>query len=206
MNMQHAPRMTGQERRSAIIEAAIRLFSERGFRGTTTRELAAAVGVSEPVLYQHFATKRDLYLAILEQSSKEHGVDGVLAQLAPFLDLADDRGFFLRLAELIVDWHAGNSAITRLVYFSALEGYELSDLFLERNSPGFFGMVSGYIRGGIEAGRFRAVDPEIAARSFAHLVGSYGADHVIFPKAVPAAPREEVIAAMVDIFLTGLKA
>jgi AcrR family transcriptional regulator len=198
--------MTATERREAIIEAAIQLFAERGFRGTTTRELAAAVGVSEPVLYQHFATKRDLYLAILERTSREHGVDRLAEQIRPYLNGADDRGFFLQLAELIVEWHARNSAFTRLVYFSALEGYELSDLFLDRNSPGFFGMVSGYIRSGIAAGRFRAVDPEIAARSFAYLVGSYGADYVIFPKAVPAAPRKEVIATMVDIFLTGLKA
>ena len=202
--MQQPTRMTGQERRNAIIEAAIQLFAEKGFRGTTTRELAAAVGVSEPVLYQHFATKRDLYLAILERTSKEQGVEGVLEGLTPLAGGTDDRAFFLRLAELIVEWHTKNGALTRLVYFSALEGHELSDLFLERNSPGFFSMMSGHIRTGIEAGRFRSVDPEIAARSFAYLVGSYGADRVIFPKTLPAAPCETVVAVMVDIFLKGL--
>ena len=59
-------RMKSGERRDAIIAAAVRLFSEKGFRGATTRELAAALDVTEPVIYQHFETKRDLYRAIIE--------------------------------------------------------------------------------------------------------------------------------------------
>ena len=67
---QPKPRMSSEERRAAIVHAACRLFAERGFRGTTTRELAAAVGVTEPVLYEHFRTKRDLYSAIIGEKAK----------------------------------------------------------------------------------------------------------------------------------------
>jgi AcrR family transcriptional regulator len=49
-----------------LIEAAIRVFTEGSYRGTTTAEIARAAGVSEPILYRHFASKRDLYLAALE--------------------------------------------------------------------------------------------------------------------------------------------
>src|SRR5574341_482023 len=84
-------RMPGEERRAAIAAAAVRLFAERGFRGATTRELAAAAGVTEPVLYQHFKTKRDLYGAIIESKSREGG-QKVLARLEPYLNTCDDRG------------------------------------------------------------------------------------------------------------------
>jgi AcrR family transcriptional regulator len=60
-------RMPAAERRLALIETAIRLFSEGSYRGTTTAEIARAAGVSEPILYRHFASKRDLYLASLDQ-------------------------------------------------------------------------------------------------------------------------------------------
>jgi len=63
-------RMRGEERHAAIVRCAIRLFAEKGFRGATTRELAASVGVTEPVLYQHFETKRDLYAAIIEAKAR----------------------------------------------------------------------------------------------------------------------------------------
>jgi AcrR family transcriptional regulator len=61
-----APRMPAAERRQHLIETAIRLFTEGSYRGTTTAEIARAAGVSEPILYRHFASKRDLYLAALE--------------------------------------------------------------------------------------------------------------------------------------------
>jgi AcrR family transcriptional regulator len=61
-----APRMAAAERRQHLVETAIRLFTDGSYRGTTTAEIARAAGVSEPILYRHFASKRDLYLASLE--------------------------------------------------------------------------------------------------------------------------------------------
>jgi AcrR family transcriptional regulator len=61
-----ATRLPAAERRLALIETAIRVFSDGSYRGTTTAEIARAAGVSEPILYRHFASKRDLYLAALE--------------------------------------------------------------------------------------------------------------------------------------------
>jgi AcrR family transcriptional regulator len=58
--------MAAAERRQHLVETAIRLFTEGSYRGTTTAEIARAAGVSEPILYRHFASKRDLYLAALE--------------------------------------------------------------------------------------------------------------------------------------------
>jgi len=59
-------RLPAAERRLHLIETAIRLFSEGSYRGATTAEIARAAGVSEPILYRHFASKRDLYMAALD--------------------------------------------------------------------------------------------------------------------------------------------
>src|ERR1044071_1537343 len=59
-------RMAGEERRSQILAVAVSLFSNRGFRGTTTKEIAHAAGVSEAMVFRHFATKEELYAAILD--------------------------------------------------------------------------------------------------------------------------------------------
>jgi AcrR family transcriptional regulator len=61
-----AVRLPAAERRLALVETAIRVFSDGSYRGTTTAEIARAAGVSEPILYRHFASKRDLYLAALD--------------------------------------------------------------------------------------------------------------------------------------------
>lgn len=64
--MTSAVRLPAAERRHAIIKAAVRLFTEGSYHGTTTADIARASGVSEPVIYRHFASKRDLYLATLD--------------------------------------------------------------------------------------------------------------------------------------------
>lgn len=62
------PRLPATERRVAVLQAACGAFAEGSYRGTTTAEIARAAGVTEPVLYRHFASKKALYLACLEDS------------------------------------------------------------------------------------------------------------------------------------------
>ena len=61
-------RLPAAERRSALVECACRVFSRGNYHRTTTAELARAAGVTEPILYRHFASKRELYLACVEES------------------------------------------------------------------------------------------------------------------------------------------
>jgi AcrR family transcriptional regulator len=61
-------RLPAAERRSAIVEAALRVFSAGSYSGATTSEIAREAGVSEPILYRHFSSKRDLYFACLEEA------------------------------------------------------------------------------------------------------------------------------------------
>jgi TetR/AcrR family transcriptional regulator len=60
-------RLTAPERRASLLDCACRVFSRGSYRGTTTAELAAEAGVTEPVLYRHFPSKRALYLACMDE-------------------------------------------------------------------------------------------------------------------------------------------
>lgn len=61
-------RLPAAERRRELVEAALRVFSTGSYAGATTAEIAREAGVSEPILYRHFASKRDLYFACLEDA------------------------------------------------------------------------------------------------------------------------------------------
>jgi TetR/AcrR family transcriptional regulator len=61
-------RMPAAERRAALIETACDVFARGSYRGTTTKDIAHEAGISEPILYRHFESKRDLYLACLEEA------------------------------------------------------------------------------------------------------------------------------------------
>ncbi|HXF00254.1 MAG TPA: helix-turn-helix domain-containing protein [Solirubrobacterales bacterium] len=60
-------RLPVAERRALIVEAAGQLFGERGYDGARLDEIAAAAGVTKPIVYRHFDSKRDLYLALLDR-------------------------------------------------------------------------------------------------------------------------------------------
>jgi TetR/AcrR family transcriptional regulator len=62
------PRLTAEKRRQAILETACRVFAKSSYRGATTAAIARESGVSEPILYRHFPSKRDLYLACLDET------------------------------------------------------------------------------------------------------------------------------------------
>jgi TetR/AcrR family transcriptional regulator len=61
-------RLPAAERRQALVDAALRVFMARSYRGATTAEIAREAGVSEPILYRHFPSKRDLYFACLDRA------------------------------------------------------------------------------------------------------------------------------------------
>ena len=68
--MANVPRLSAEARKEAIVEAVQDVFAEKGFDGTTTRELAKAAGVSEALLYKHFPSKQSLYAAMLGGCAK----------------------------------------------------------------------------------------------------------------------------------------
>ena len=64
-------RMRAKDRRRQLLEVAAGLFAARGFRGTTTAELARAAGITEPILYRHFDNKLDLFVTLIEEVGRE---------------------------------------------------------------------------------------------------------------------------------------
>jgi AcrR family transcriptional regulator len=195
--------MKSEERRAAIVRSAIHLFAEKGFRGTTTRELAAAAGITEPVLYQHFRAKSDLYSAIIEAKAGE--VSGDAAGLDGLARAGDDRAFFGAMGELILRRYQDDPELSRLLFFSSLERHELAELFFECLYSSFYGRVSGYIRRRIRQGAFRKVNPEVATRGLIGMISYHGLLTLLFPGRFSVSNPRRIADEMVSVFLNGIQ-
>jgi len=194
--------MKGEDRRAAIVRTAIRLFAEKGFRGATTRALAAALGVTEPVLYQHFATKRALYAAIIETKAGEASHD--LSELRALAGSGDDAAFLRALVGTILERYESDEELTRLLLHSCLERHELSELFFERLVEDFYQLVAGYIRRRTRAGAFRKVNADIAARALIGMAAYQGLMAMLFPGKIARPKRRRVTEQVALIFLNGI--
>ena len=64
-------RLPAPARREQLLAVGLEVFARQGFHGTSMNDVADAAGVTKPVLYQHFASKRELYLALLDEVGRE---------------------------------------------------------------------------------------------------------------------------------------
>ncbi len=153
-------RLSGKERRRRILDAAIRVFSQNGFKGTTVRDLARSAGISEATIYQHFPSKKALYEAILEQKVQEMreawAWDGRFD--------GDDPAVFRHIVRVFLDRYTKDPTFIRIVLFSALEGHELARDFIRGPRARFLEILSRILQEKIDQGRCRSLDPEVGAR------------------------------------------
>lgn len=196
-------RLSGEERRAQIVKVASGLFSKKGFKGTTTREIAKAAGISEAVIFKHFSRKEDLYKAIIDSrcSDNEGG-----PRLIGMLKGKSGREVFMTVAVYLLEEHQKDPSFMRLLTYSALEQHSLSELFLKTRAMELLGFLEDKIHEFIRDGLMRDVDPALAARAFIGMVDHYSIGQELYGfKRYFRRPLEEVAETFVDIFLEGTR-
>ncbi len=168
--MPNASRMSAEERRLQILRVAVSLFSQRGFVGTTTKEIAQAAGVSEAMVFRHFATKQELYSAILDHKACSGDTMNPEAMVAEALQEKDDRKVFERLAVGALNHHECDPEFQRLLLHAALEGHELAQMFFEKFVRRVYELLGNYIAERQRDGAMVAMDPAIVVRAFIGMV------------------------------------
>lgn len=163
-------RMSAEGRKLQILQVAVTLFSQRGFGGTTTREIAQAAGVSEAMVFRHFATKQELYSAILDHKACSGDKMDPEKMVAEALKEKDDRAVFEQLALGALEHHECDPEFQRLLLHSALEGHELSEMFFEKFIRRVYELLGGYIAERQRDGALVNVDPAIIVRAFIGMI------------------------------------
>ncbi len=191
--------------RDKLLEAAIKLFAEKGFNGTTTKEIAEKAEVNEALIFRHFSTKRDLYGAIIEKKIFEE--PGIEITLETHKDSKDDALVFTAIATRMFDRCGKDPSFMRLLHFSALEGHDLSDMFFETYVEYINMLICDYIETRIKDGALRNVNPLYASKAFIGMVvNQIIAQELFGEKKRGKIDQEQLIATFVGIFLTGIKA
>jgi AcrR family transcriptional regulator len=153
------PLVTDNARR--LVLAATEAFSERGYHATTTRDIAAAAGMSPAALYVHFPSKVALLFAIA-RSGHEQALDLVRRAVA---SSSDPEQRVRRIVTDFVAWHARQHRIARVVQYElhALPEPEFGVVRdLRRRTEQ---VVRDVISEGVAAGRFQVPDVATAARA-----------------------------------------
>lgn len=196
--------MKADERRQEIIRAAMEVFAENGFGGSTTREIAENAGISEAMIYSHFRNKEDLYAAIIDEKLQEseplyYPLDAIRNR--------DDQRVFATIVSNYLHRHGEDTTLLRLLLFSALEGHELASMFVAGPVRKFFEFLADYIGERIDEGAFKPVNPVITSRCLLGMVHYFVLLQKIFGDETlnPIDPAE-AIETIVNIFCEGILA
>jgi AcrR family transcriptional regulator len=194
----HQPR---RDRREDILQTSLHLFAEKGFHGTSMRDIARSADITEGLIYHYFESKRDLFRAIIEEYS-------FLPLLRTLPDLAgqlDLRGLLIVLARGFFDVLRRNTELTRLLLQEV-------QVFPEEKEAFFADAVGESIQ---ELARIfddrmnekarKQVDPEVAARLFFNaLLAFFVEQEILGGKHLLPANESTYIDHLVDMFVKRL--
>lgn len=205
-----ASRMKGDERRGQILATAVNLFSRNGFRGTTTKEIAQAAGVSEAMVFRHFANKEALYAAILDDKGCREGVAKFPwennEQLIRAMDEKNDSEVFYQIGISALTKHQSNLPFLRLIFYSALEEHELAERFFGDFIERIYDFIGDYIRTRQADGAFRELEPRVAVRAFMGMLIHHSLNNLLWdkPRRLLNISNEEAAKGFAEILLRGI--
>jgi len=198
-------KLSAEERREKTLKSVAEEFAENGFEGTRMVDLAEAADISEAMLVKLYESKENLYSELIQQK-----IDQTPGTPFPEEELEDGSPseVLLQLAMELVRRCEEDQTFLRLLYYSALEDNELSDMFYEERIRTFQGQVSSYMREQVEQGTFRDVDPDQAATGFMGMVSHVLCMKHIFQFPLPTGEDidEDLMKTFVDVFLEGVRA
>jgi AcrR family transcriptional regulator len=187
-----------RDRREDILQASLHLFAEKGFHGTSMRDIARSADITEGLIYHYFENKRDLFRAIID----EHSFLPLLRTLPELAEHLDLRGLLIVLARGFFDVLRQNTELTRLLlqevqvfpeekeaFFSDAVGQSISELAQILDSR--------------MSGRTRAqIDPQVAARIFFNsLLAFFVEQEILGGKQALPADEHSYVEHLVDMFV-----
>jgi AcrR family transcriptional regulator len=190
----------GERTRSEIITSAYRLFLERGYHGSSMREIAREAGIAVSGIYNHFATKEELFLAVLLAYHPYRLV-------FPAINAAQGETveeFVQDAAKRMVEKTGNRQEILHVMFIELVEfnGRHLPRLF-EEMLPLFSTFGQRFMQ---TEGKLRSIPPPILWRAFLGFFFSYIMVELLSQGKLPAELKENALEHFIDIFLHGIMA
>ncbi|MGD0879458.1 MAG: TetR/AcrR family transcriptional regulator [Anaerolineales bacterium] len=171
-----------ERQRRTIMDAAADLFAQKGYRATTTRDIAEAVDIGESTIYGYFSGKKEVLEAILSRQAEM--VDALLVHL---VELEDPQSF-VNLVDLLMEKILTRTVYNRVLIAEAWTDDEVLQSYVVAHWQPVLQTLQNFISMKIAKGNFKPIDPGIGARM---VVGSFFAAILPVLRGVEPAPTPE---------------
>jgi len=183
-----------------LLDATLKLISEKGYLGSTTREIAQEAGVTELTLFRHFGTKEKLFEALL----RNHTFLPRLKELLPELDGLSYGDSLRLIATRFLLSLKERKSLVKIMYSEGTIYPEKIKKLYNKFADDLRLTLASYFRGLQKKGLLRTVSPEMAAQLFLGMLFSYfRSEEIMRAGGMKKQTMEKNIKEFVDIFMFG---
>jgi TetR/AcrR family transcriptional regulator len=197
-------RLKADDRREQLLRIAKILFAQHGFENTTTKAIAAAAGVSEAIIFRHFASKEELYANLLDQKANAIGIRAWGAELRTLASRENDEALVLSVVKHILEADRRDPEFHRLMLQASLSGHPLHSITAQRLSP-LQQFLCKYIKKRQKKGAFQECDPRLAAYAIIGVPSYCGLSKILFGAEDLKLSEEQMALSFTRIIVEGLR-
>lgn len=189
------------ERRQAILDAAMKIFAQRGYAAATIRAIAREANIAQGTIYLYFPSKRDILLALYRSMILES-----LEEIMARPEKGDDEAFLTALLVDRIRRFRQNAQAVRFAFTELPFHDELREKFYREIALEQLGRIQAFLKDRVAQGKFRPLRPEIAARAFQGMYVIFALAEVVYndPEVARLTP-EEIADEVVRLFLRGAR-
>lgn len=190
-----------------ILEAATKIFSEKGFENSRTSDIAKEANIAEGTIFRYYKTKKDLLMGLFIPMIIKFFRPMMLSSVEKIFNNEDMsieeviKAIFIDRLQLI----RKNMPLVKTLVIEAAYKPEILEALRETLLPKVVEVIDGFMIKNIEKGVFKDMDPRIMTRSFMSMLAGYIVLTVNFPNMFPVENDEEEVEKMTRILLDGIR-
>ena len=198
-------RATGSERRRQIIDAAAAVFSQKGYSGATTKEIAAKAGINEALIFRHFGGKDALHDAVVDAKFEDIGSTELRDKLRAAAERSDDDAVFRTAATILFHRYQSERDVLRILMYGILEQRKFVVERFENELRPLGDFLANYIAARKADGHFTCRDAEIAVFGFIGMVAHHATVGELMRGDRDLPSAEEAARVYSEIFIKSLR-
>jgi len=198
-------RASGSERRRQIIDAAATIFSQKGFSGATTKEIAAKAGINEALIFRHFGGKDALHDAVVEDRFEDIGNTELRSELRQAAERKDDEAVFRTAATILFHRYQSERDVLRILIYGILEQRKFVVERFENELKPLNDLLADYIAARCADGDLICGDTELAVFGFIGMIAHHATVGELMRSDRDMPGAEEAARVYSEIFIKSLR-
>ena len=192
-----------------ILDAAIKIFSEKGYEGGRTSDIAKEANISEGTIFRYFKTKKDLLIGLLMPLVVKFFRPLMFKSVEKIMDNEKNETIDVVLKNLMLDRMSlikKNAPLVKTVLVESIYHPELLEPLQKDVAPKIIPIIDKFFKDNIEKGNLRDIDPRLMTRSLVSLLAGFLILSNSLPEVFKTEGNEKDIEKLVDILINGIGA